>query len=133
MMASISLSDRIKGCLLGAAIGSELGFAREIRPEDFAQVTPDNVFDIPLKPALDYEPPANRAPLWRSSRRWITNRRRTEPPSGARRRWSTWVFAHTLPPVGGPRRKISAGFSVMIRGWPSRRSNGTGCIRFKRS
>jgi len=67
MMACISLSDRIKGCLLGAAIGSELGFAREIRPEDFAQVTPDNVFDIPLKPALDYEPPANRAPLWRST------------------------------------------------------------------
>lgn len=58
MSKSISLEDRIRGCLVGAAIGAELGFARCVEPERFA-CSPSNVFDLELGPARRYKPQPN--------------------------------------------------------------------------
>jgi ADP-ribosylglycohydrolase len=43
-----AFDDRVRGCLIGAAIGAELGFARVAEPERFGADTPDGIFDIPL-------------------------------------------------------------------------------------
>ena len=51
---SLSLDDRIRGCLMGAAIGAELGFARCVEPDRFAAATPDEVFGLELSPTTDY-------------------------------------------------------------------------------
>jgi ADP-ribosylglycohydrolase len=50
-MSNMKFSDRIQGCLIGAAIGAELGFARVIHPERFAGVKgPDDLFNLDLRP-----------------------------------------------------------------------------------
>jgi ADP-ribosylglycohydrolase len=50
-MSNMKFEDRIEGCLIGAAIGAELGFARVIHPERFAGVKgPDDLFNLDLRP-----------------------------------------------------------------------------------
>ena len=62
MPSTPSLDDRIKGCLVGAAIGAELGFARCVEPARFA-CEPDKVFDIELAPVRTYKPEPHRTHL----------------------------------------------------------------------
>jgi ADP-ribosylglycohydrolase len=52
-MPSPSLEDRIHGCLLGAVIGAEFGFARRARPERFALAQPQDILRLNLEPAGD--------------------------------------------------------------------------------
>ncbi len=62
---AISLTDRIQGCLLGAAIGAELGFVRCADPDRFAAATAETVFDMALAPmgaAQDALDPADLYP-----------------------------------------------------------------------
>ena len=57
-MSSLSLNDRIKGCLVGSAIGAELGFARTLAVEKDgykAGTGPENVFTLDIEPVLDYK------------------------------------------------------------------------------
>jgi ADP-ribosylglycohydrolase len=54
-MPSPSLDDRIRGCLVGAVVGAELGFARAVRPERFALAQPQAVLKLALEPAGKYE------------------------------------------------------------------------------
>jgi len=49
-----SLDERIRGCLLGAAIGAELGFARRAQPERFALAQPRDILHLDLAPASEY-------------------------------------------------------------------------------
>lgn len=67
-MGDISLTDRIRGCLTGAAIGAELGFARCAEPERFAAATPGEMFDLELSPLLDFEHRLETADLYPSAR-----------------------------------------------------------------
>jgi len=46
-----ALESRIKGCLIGAAVGAELGFARYVHPERFPVSLPKEVFELELRPA----------------------------------------------------------------------------------
>jgi ADP-ribosylglycohydrolase len=50
-MPTVTIEERIRGCLIGAAIGAELGFARRIYPERFAVQEPADVFRLKLEPA----------------------------------------------------------------------------------
>ena len=52
-MPSPLLEERIRGCLLGAAIGAEFGFARRARPEVFALAQPQDILRLKLGPAGD--------------------------------------------------------------------------------
>jgi ADP-ribosylglycohydrolase len=63
MGTTLRLDDRIEGCLIGAAIGAELGFARCIEPRRFEADSPEKVFDANLAPALDYKPDPHRTLL----------------------------------------------------------------------
>ncbi|UCH34214.1 MAG: hypothetical protein JSV65_17015, partial [Armatimonadota bacterium] len=54
-MASALLEDRIHGCLLGAALGAEFGFARRVRPERFALGQPKDILHLALEPVGEYE------------------------------------------------------------------------------
>lgn len=49
----LSLFDRIHGCLLGAVIGAELGFARCAVPDRFTATTSESLFDLSLGPVGD--------------------------------------------------------------------------------
>jgi ADP-ribosylglycohydrolase len=58
----LTLVDRIQGCLLGAAIGAELGFSRAVNPygqtshpEYYHFANPADVFDVPLDNAAAYQ------------------------------------------------------------------------------
>lgn len=53
-MPSPSLEDRIHGCLVGAAVGAELGFARRVRPERFALARPQDLLRLQLEPAGEH-------------------------------------------------------------------------------
>jgi len=53
---NMSLEERIQGCLLGAAIGAELGFARCVEPERFDVARPKQMFEIDMTPARNYRP-----------------------------------------------------------------------------
>ncbi|MHB9129554.1 MAG: ADP-ribosylglycohydrolase family protein [Armatimonadota bacterium] len=55
MMTMMPLEERIKGCLLGAAIGAELGYSRLTNPERFTQAA--EVFQVDLQPATTEELP----------------------------------------------------------------------------
>lgn len=59
-MKSISLDERIEGCLLGAAIGAELAFARHVFPERYVVKTPADAFQLTLEPVKNYAGRANR-------------------------------------------------------------------------
>lgn len=50
----LSLTDRIKGALLGSAIGAELSFAALVRPEMINIDKPEDIFHLTLSPADDY-------------------------------------------------------------------------------
>jgi len=54
-MSALTLESRIRGCLIGSAIGAELGFARVIQPERFAVGQPADVFDLKLERFSDYQ------------------------------------------------------------------------------
>jgi hypothetical protein len=41
---ALSLNDRARGCLIGAAIGAELGYARRAHPQRFRTNDPDELF-----------------------------------------------------------------------------------------
>ncbi|NCO34252.1 MAG: hypothetical protein AUJ92_08200 [Armatimonadetes bacterium CG2_30_59_28] len=57
----ISLQDRIQGCLIGAGVGSELGFSRTACPERSAVSGPEDLCNIPLRPVGDdYQEEAGR-------------------------------------------------------------------------
>ncbi len=58
----MKLEERIKGCLVGAAIGAELGFARCVEPARFA-CEPDKVFDLDLSPVRAWKPEPHRTHL----------------------------------------------------------------------
>ena len=59
-MPIVTLDDRIRGCLIGAAIGAELGFARRIHPERFATDKPADVYHLKLEPAGEISEQPNR-------------------------------------------------------------------------
>lgn len=67
-MQDLSLNDRIQGCLTGAAIGAQFGFARCVVPERFAAATPDEVFDLDLTPFLEVEHPACVSDIYPNTR-----------------------------------------------------------------
>ena len=50
----LSLAERIEGCLVGALVGAECGFARRVRPERFALAQPQDVFGLELAPLDEY-------------------------------------------------------------------------------
>lgn len=61
MNAHRRLDDRIQGCLTGAMIGAELGFARCRQPSAFACRKPSDVFRLAPKPITKWKPERNRA------------------------------------------------------------------------
>ena len=63
MRTSVSLDSRIRGCLTGAAIGAELGFARCVEPERFKTARPKQMFEIELTPVRTYRPTPHRTDL----------------------------------------------------------------------
>ncbi|KKL26141.1 hypothetical protein LCGC14_2398270, partial [marine sediment metagenome] len=56
MTADPGLEERITGCLVGAAIGAELGFARCVEPERFAATGPEGIFEVELTATQSYRP-----------------------------------------------------------------------------
>ncbi len=61
----MDLQNKIKGCLIGTVIGSELGFSRIAQPEKFSVNNPEDIFKINLIPATDYKEEKNR--IWMRS------------------------------------------------------------------
>jgi len=52
-----SFDDRVRGALLGAAIGAELSFSRLTKPDNFAAATgPEKLFDAKLEPDFAWKP-----------------------------------------------------------------------------
>ena len=56
----MGIEDRIQGCLIGAAIGAELGFASQEQGHRFPVSGPADTFNVELGPVVDYAPQANR-------------------------------------------------------------------------
>jgi ADP-ribosylglycohydrolase len=54
-MSKLNLESRIKGCLVGCAIGAELGFSRFVKPEMFAVKEASEIFNIKLQRVTDYK------------------------------------------------------------------------------
>ncbi|MDD5707093.1 MAG: ADP-ribosylglycohydrolase family protein [Kiritimatiellae bacterium] len=52
---NLALGERIRGALIGAAIGSELGWARRLRPQAFKVQTAAELWQIPLHPAPPFK------------------------------------------------------------------------------
>ena len=48
--STLTLQDRIHGCLIGAAIGAELGWARRVHPERFLVKHPADILKLKLAP-----------------------------------------------------------------------------------
>ena len=59
-MPGLALESRIRGCLIGSAIGAELGFARLVSQEWAAVKQPIELFDLELKPVFDYQEQTGR-------------------------------------------------------------------------
>lgn len=59
-MTEPTLESRIRGCLIGSAIGAELGFARLVSPEWAAVKQASELFDLELKPVFDYQEQTGR-------------------------------------------------------------------------
>ncbi|MDO8587220.1 MAG: ADP-ribosylglycohydrolase family protein [Armatimonadota bacterium] len=53
-MRKQTFEARVRGCLIGAAVGAELGFSKTARPGNFAVERPSDVFGVKLEPAFDY-------------------------------------------------------------------------------
>lgn len=54
------VEEKIHACLIGAAIGAELGFARVMKPEICRAETPDDLEKLNLSPLADYREEAGR-------------------------------------------------------------------------
>jgi len=67
-MSGVSFADRIRGCLTGAVIGAEFGFARCAEPDRFGGATPDSIFNLELSPLLDFEHRLETADFYPSTR-----------------------------------------------------------------
>lgn len=59
-MSNHNLDQRIRGCLLGAAIGAELALARIVHPERFTLADPQHIDQLELAPAGEYRLTPNR-------------------------------------------------------------------------
>jgi ADP-ribosylglycohydrolase len=58
-MPPLSLNERIRGALVGAAAGAELSFGRVAHPEAFKAIRqPADLFKVKLEPGLDWKPEA---------------------------------------------------------------------------
>ena len=60
MKRNLSFEARVRGCLIGAAAGAELGVARAVRPERFAAKEAKDVPGIALRPTGRFKPATNR-------------------------------------------------------------------------
>lgn len=58
-MTNLKLRDRIEGCLIGAAAGARIGFARVVEPERFKAEKPAEMFKTDLGAIRKYKPPPN--------------------------------------------------------------------------
>jgi ADP-ribosylglycohydrolase len=50
----LRFDDRVRGSLIGAAIGAELGFSKLVRPENFGIADGAGVFSVKLEPVFDF-------------------------------------------------------------------------------
>ena len=64
------MMERIKGCLIGAAIGAELGFAKRVAPQRFAIAQPQDLLGLRPQPVSDYREEPNRV-AWRRATPFI--------------------------------------------------------------
>ena len=55
----LTLKDRIESCLVGAAAGARIGFAREVEPEQFKADNPAEMFKVKLGGITNYKPTPN--------------------------------------------------------------------------
>ena len=60
MKSGLTLDQRIEGCLVGAAIGAELGFARCMAPDKFAVKTAKDVWKLKPEPLKNWKPTPHR-------------------------------------------------------------------------
>ena len=63
MKSRLTLEDRIAGCLVGSAIGAEVGFARSVEPERFAFKNYRQMLKIRLDRVRTYRPRPHRTSL----------------------------------------------------------------------
>lgn len=54
------LENRIRGCLLGSAIGAELGFSRMIHRDRFQASNPEDIAEVGLEPVGEYQEESHR-------------------------------------------------------------------------
>ncbi|MCG2660709.1 MAG: ADP-ribosylglycohydrolase family protein [Kiritimatiellae bacterium] len=54
-----TLDDKIEGCLVGAAAGARIGFARVVEPERFKAGKPAEMFKVDLRAITKYKPTPN--------------------------------------------------------------------------
>jgi len=62
-MLTDNAMDRIRGCLVGAAIGAELGFAKHAAPGRFSVRGPQDMLGLDLAPLTDYQEEPKRVYL----------------------------------------------------------------------
>ncbi|MBM4086473.1 MAG: hypothetical protein FJ272_16945, partial [Planctomycetes bacterium] len=55
-MSNLSLEERIRGCLIGAAVGAKLGHARLNEPARFAAKSPEDIIAVKLTPSATARP-----------------------------------------------------------------------------
>ena len=63
MREHIGFEERVRGALVGAAIGAELGFARCVEPHRFAADSPGQMLKVRLGPVRTYRPQPGRTDL----------------------------------------------------------------------
>lgn len=63
-MAHVSFEDKVKGAMLGAVIGAELGYARNADPGRFAVSSPMDIFNIKLEPVADSRLVFDKKMIW---------------------------------------------------------------------
>jgi len=57
-----NIEDKIKGCLIGAYIGAELGFLRFVKPDVLKITNPEDMFNKELEPVFEY--PEQEKRVW---------------------------------------------------------------------
>ena len=55
--------DRVVGCLIGSAIGAELGFGRYVHADRYQGLGPADVFSVKVDPAFDHKEAAHRVDI----------------------------------------------------------------------
>lgn len=63
-MPTSVLEAKVRGCLIGAAIGAELGYSKVAKPENYRIAGPSDMFSAKLEPAFDILPTKGRASEW---------------------------------------------------------------------